>query len=456
MATPVIMPRQGQSVESCLIAKWHKKVGDAVKAGDLLFSYETDKAAFDEEARVDGILLDIFFEEGDDVPVLTNVCAIGNAGENVSEYNPSVQGKPGNEAMVQSAKAEADIKTAEPQTVERQPDSGNNEIRISPRAKHLAEKIGVDIRYATPSGPHGRVIERDVEKLAETGPLLTPAASEEYSRYAPGYVAAGTGIGGRITVGDLRNAAVNNVGTTAQEKTDAVEHPNVYEEVKLTNIRKVIAKAMHNSLSTTAQLTLNASFDATDILAFRKKLKENREKLGLQNITLNDIILYAVSRTILKHRELNAHFLDEKMLLFKDVHLGTAVDTERGLMVPTIFNANRKSLDELAAEAKKLAEECQKGTINPDYLKGASFTVTNLGALDIESFTPVINPPQTGILGVCNINQRVREKDGQYVYYPAMSLSLTFDHRALDGAPAARFLKDLKISLENFSILLAK
>jgi len=166
--------------------------------------------------------------------------------------------------------------------------------------------------------------------------------------------------------------------------------------------------------------------------------------------------LYAVSRTLLNHKELNAHFMDDKMLLFNTVNLGVAVDTERGLMVPTIFNAERKSLNEISKEAKVLISECQKGTINPDLLKGGSFTVTNLGTLDIESFTPVLNPPQTGILGVNTIVQRVKEVNGEYVYYPAMGLSLTFDHRALDGAPAARFLKELKTNLENFTVMLAK
>ena len=156
------------------------------------------------------------------------------------------------------------------------------------------------------------------------------------------------------------------------------------------------------------------------------------------------------------HRELNAHFLDDKMLLFNNVNLALAVDTERGLMVPTIFNCDLKSLNEISKEARQLVKMCQTGTINPDLLKGGSFTVTNLGTLGIESFTPVLNPPQTGILGVNTIVRRAREVGGEYEFYPAMGLSLTFDHRAVDGAPAARFLQELASSLENFSVLLAK
>jgi pyruvate dehydrogenase E2 component (dihydrolipoamide acetyltransferase) len=262
----------------------------------------------------------------------------------------------------------------------------------------------------------------------------------------------GTGIGGKITTSDLQQPVMPEKQPVHSEQSVQDE----YEERALNRIRKVIAKNMHHSLSSTAQLTLNTSFDATDILAYRKKLKISMDRLGLHNITINDIILYAVSRTLLNHKELNAHFLDDKMHIFHNVHLGVAVDTERGLMVPTVLNANKKSLNEISGEVKILAEECQKGTINPDMLKGGSFTVTNLGSLGIESFTPVLNPPQTGILGVNTITQNVKEVNGEIVYYPSITLSLTFDHRALDGAPAARFLKELKTNLENFSILLAK
>jgi pyruvate dehydrogenase E2 component (dihydrolipoamide acetyltransferase) len=168
------------------------------------------------------------------------------------------------------------------------------------------------------------------------------------------------------------------------------------------------------------------------------------------------MILFAVSRVILNHRSLNANYLDDTMRFFNTVNLGIAVDTERGLLVPTLMHAEKLSLNELSAQAKALIGEAQKGTIAPDKLKNGSFTVTNLGSLGIESFTPVINPPQTGILGVDTITRRIKEVNGEDVTYPAMGLSLTFDHRALDGAPAAKFLKDLVNALENFDMLLIK
>jgi len=177
----------------------------------------------------------------------------------------------------------------------------------------------------------------------------------------------------------------------------------------------------------------------------------------LPNITLNDFILFAVSRTLLNHPDLNAHIVEGNVLRrFKDVHLGVAIDTPRGLMVPVIFYANRKSLSEIAVEAKELAKQAQAGTINPDLLQGGTFTVSNLGALGVEMFTPVLNPPQTGILGVCNIINRLKEAGGEYKPYPAMGLSITYDHRAIDGAPEARFAQELISNLENFSILLVK
>ena len=447
MATPVIMPRQGQSVESCIIAKWHKQKGDKVEVGDQLFTYETDKATFDEEATVAGTLIDVFFEEGDDVECLLNVCVIGEEGEDTAAFRPDGAGDaPAAEEKKEEAPAAA-AQAAAP--VAQLSDTAKENVFISPRAKNHADKLGVDVRFAEGSGPNGRIIERDVEALAQSGVAFTKAAQAEGAGSDAKF--EGTGIGGRVTTGDLKKP----VAQAVQEAMQA-EEGVAYTDVPLTNIRKVISKAMHNSLASTAQLTLNTSFDATEIMAYRKKLKANAEALGLGNITLNDIVLYAVSRTLLAHKDLNANMLDDKMRIFNHVNLGVAVDTPRGLMVPNIFCAELKTLSEISAETKELAKACQGGTISPDLLNGGSFTVTNLGSFGIESFTPVLNAPQTGILGVDTIVQRAKEVNGEIVYYPAMGLSLTFDHRALDGAPAARFLKELCTNLENFNLLMAK
>ncbi|HYE82094.1 MAG TPA: dihydrolipoamide acetyltransferase family protein [Clostridia bacterium] len=452
MAVPVIMPKQGQSVESCIIGKWYRKKGEQVREGELLFSYETDKASFDEEARVSGILLDVYFEEGDDVLCLTNVCVIGEAGEDTEAYNPNT--KSTSEEGTVTAAAEAKLQNTGDSSGEAYAPAASaaeGRVKISPRARNYAEKAGVDYRYAAPSGPDGRIMEKDIMALEGTGYTMTPAAREKLMGLQPGQLPAGTGLGGRITTADLVPG-----GQQASDNAGLQPEGPSYEEVKLTNIRKTIAKAMFHSISTTCQLTFNTSFDATDILEFRKKLKEGGDRLGLGNITLNDMILFAVSRTLLRHKDLNAHFLGDSMRYFKNVNLGVAVDTERGLMVPTVFAADTKSLNDISGEVKGLIEECRSGSINPDKLKNGSFTVTNLGAMGVESFTPVLNPPQTGILGVNSIVQRAREKEVGYEFYPAMGLSLTFDHRALDGAPAARFLQELVNDLENFSVMLAK
>lgn len=423
MATAVIMPRQGQSVESCIITAWNKKVGDEVKEGDILFSYETDKSSFEEAAAVSGTMLAILYQEGDEVPCLENVCVIGAAGEDLSAFtkeNIDAQ-KPAEVKQEEAPKAE-EKKEEAPAT---QATNTDGRVFVSPRAKALAEKTGVDYKDATPTGPDGRIIERDVQTLLDQG---VQPKTEVKAEAAPKAAAP----------------------APAEDAAD-------YEDVKLSNVRKVIARSMHDSLANSAQLTMNASFDATEIQAFRAGVKASGEAMGLANITLNDIVCFAVAKTLVDFKDLNAHFLDDKIRLFKNVHLGVAVDTERGLLVPTVRNANTLTLNAFAKASKKLINEAKEGHINPDLLAGASFTVTNLGSFGIEAFTPVINPPQAAILGVCGITTRVRAgKDGSVETYPAMGLSLTIDHRAVDGAPGAKFLKALCTNLEHFNQLLAK
>ncbi len=413
MANAVIMPKAGITVESCIIGNWEKKVGDEVKVGDILFTYETDKASFECESTEEGTLLEIFFNDGDEVPCLVNVCAIGNKGDDCSALRPSDAAEA---APAVEAEAEPEVKAEAPVVVAESTAVDGEKSAISPRAKKLAERAGVDAALATPTGPNGRIIERDVRAIMDNAPVAAPA-----------------------------KAAVA-----------AVEAKEEYKDVKFSGIRRAISKSMHTSLSTMAQLTHNTSFDASAILAYRKQLKAMGGEYA--GITLGDIVLYAVSRTLLNHPDLNANMLDDNNIrLFSHVNLGVAVDTPRGLMVPTIFHADEMSLLEISKAVKELAAECREGNISPDKLSGGSFTVSNLGNLGVESFTPVINPPQTGILGVCGTTDRVRKSaDGGIELYPAMGLSLTYDHRAVDGSPAARFQKELGDNLENFTVLLAK
>ena len=300
MATPVIMPRQGQSVESCIIAKWNKNKGDTVEIGDVLFSYETDKASFEETAKVGGTMLDIFFEEGDDVPCLLNVCVIGNPGEDVSEFKPASEDDDAPAApAAEAAPAAAQVVEAAPVAT-----AVSGDMKISPRARNLAEKSCANLNLAQASGPHGRIIERDVERLIAEGKISTYAAADAYAGASADI--AGSGVGGRVTVADM--AAPVSAVPAAMADSDVPE----FEEVKNSNIRKVIAKSMHTSLSTMAQLTFNTSFDATAILNYRKILKEQGEAYGMEKVTLNDMILFAVSRVLLNHKVLNSYFADDK------------------------------------------------------------------------------------------------------------------------------------------------
>ena len=417
MANAVIMPKAGITVESCIIGTWEKKVGDEVKVGDILFTYETDKASFECESTEEGTLLEIFFNDGDEVPCLVNVCAVGNPGEDCSALRPAGEGAEEATPAAAEEAPKAEEKAAPAAIAESTAVEGEKSA-ISPRAKKLAERAGVDASLATPTGPNGRIIERDVRTLMDNPVTAMETAS------AP-------------------------VAAPAAPEAE-------YEDVKFSGIRRAISKSMHTSLSTMAQLTHNTSFDATAILNYRKLLKNCEGDLA--GVTLGDIVLYAVSRTLKNHPDLNAHMLDDNNIrLFKHVNLGVAVDTPRGLMVPTIFHADEMSLVEISKAVKELAAECREGNISPDKLTGGTFTVSNLGNMGVESFTPVINPPQTGILGVCGTVERVKKlPDGTITTYPAMGLSLTYDHRAVDGTPAARFQKELGKNLENFTALLAK
>lgn len=437
MANFVIMPRQGQSVESCIITTWHKKVGDEVKEGDILFSYETDKSAFDEPSQFTGVILHSFAEEGDVVDCLSPVCIIGDAGEDISGMVGAPAAEEAAEAPSKDAPAEEAAPTAAPEVTK----NDGERIRISPRAKHLALKTGVDMTRVSPTGPHGRIIERDINAALDAGYVATTAFVEDF-------------LAGKIVESAAEEThAASAVPAAAPTAAPAAADFRAYTETPLTNVRRVIAKAMHASLSEMAQLTLNSSFDATSLLSYRKLLKEKGEALGLSKVTLNDMVLYAVARILPNYPEINANLVDNSFRTFAHANVGMAVDTDRGLLVPVIFGADTLSLAEISAKAKSLAGGAREGCLSPDEMSGGSFTVSNLGSLGIESFTPVINPPQTAILGVCCTVNRLKA-DG--TVYPAMGLSLTFDHRAVDGAPAAKFLKELCTSLENFELLLAK
>jgi len=440
MAIPVLMPRQGQSVETCILGEWYKKKGDAVKVGDLLFSYETDKASFEEDAKVDGILLDIFFVEGDEVPVLVNVAVIGNAGESVHEFSPggAVNAPVISETIASATKTEVEEYATEVKMVV----ETLGKVKISPRAKHAAEKMGVAYQQLQGSGPEGRIIERDIEAAALVTPKLTPLAQEKLKAEGLKVGETTNGLGGKAVATDL--VSYNPI------------YSDDFEVKKLTNMRKLIAKAMHASLQNSAQLTHHMSADARKIMALRKRFKKALDAGQItQNITINDLVCFATIKALKKFPQVNTHFVGDSMRWFKKVHLGLAVDTDRGLMVPAIKNADDLSLEGLSAQMNSIAAQCRKGNVSPELLapEAATFTISNLGNYGVEMFTPVINIPQTAILGVCTIVPRPKDLgDGVYGFVPMIGLSLTYDHQALDGGEATLFLREIKEQIENLEI----
>ncbi|MDR2938515.1 MAG: 2-oxo acid dehydrogenase subunit E2 [Prevotellaceae bacterium] len=439
MATVVIMPKQGQSVESCILTEFKKKKGDSVAEGEVLFAYETDKASFEEVAQTSGTVLELFYAEGDEIPVLTNVMVIGAAGESVDEFRTG--GAPA-AAPVEVKKEEVKTTAAPVAQAAAVAASAGASSAVSPRAKNLADKAGIPTASISGTGPHGRVIERDVENAIANSPKLTPLA-KAVAKETGAVATSGSGLAGMAKAADL--TAPKNVvyGTDSEVKP-------------LTNMRKLIAKAMHASLQNSAQLTHHLSADARRILELRKKVKNAVEKQGFPtNITLNDMVCLAVIKALKKYPQVNAHFLGDSVRLFNKVHLGLAVDTERGLMVPVVKNADDLSIQGLANQLKEIANACKKGSIDPDLLssEAASFTVSNLGNYGVEVFTPVINLPQAAILGVNTIVPRPKDLgDGVYGFVPHIGLSLTYDHRALDGGEATRFLKQIATEIETLEI----
>jgi pyruvate dehydrogenase E2 component (dihydrolipoamide acetyltransferase) len=410
MATAVIMPKQGQSVETCIITKWFKSKGESVSTGDILFSYETDKAAFDLESPADGILLDIFFAEGSEVPVLANVAVIGKSGEASASFN---QGTPAAAMPVAPPVQESSAAAPPPLIPESVPASApsDSRIRISPRAKLLAVDKGINISNLSGTGPNGRIITADIENILKTSAPVIKSVPSDGSEYS---------------------------------------------EQPLSNVRKLIARAMHASLQNSAQLTHHMSADVRRLLAARKKVKENISAGKVQqDITLNDMVCWCVIRALEKFPEANTHFLDNNIRTFHKVHLGIAVDTPRGLMVPTVKNASDLHLSALSVALKSAADACKKGNISPELIQStsATFTVSNLGNYGVEMFTPVVNLPQAGILGVCTIINRPADLgNNTFGFVPYIGLSLTYDHRAIDGGPATLFLREIKEQIENFSL----
>ena len=441
MATIVVMPQLGNSVESCIIVEWMIAEGDTVAVDQTLASIETDKSTMEVPSTAAGTVLKLLWEEGDEVPVKDPLIIVGEPGEDISGLVPGADAAPAEAAPAEQASAPEQA-AAPAFATERATGA------VSPRARALAASRGVDASAISEgSGPHGRVIERDVAAAIAAGPVLTSAA-----RAAGVSATAGTGIGGRVSVADAGRTP-EAAPAAAVAAPAGADFPGASTSAPLKGVRKVVAKRMMESLTSTAQLTLNTTANAAGILALRKKVKNADEALGLNKITLNDLVCFAVSRTLPKYPVFNAHLEDGVLTQFEQVHLGFACDTPRGLLVPVIRSAQALGLKAFSDEAKRLAGGAIDGTIAPDFLSGGTFTVSNIGSFGIETFTPVINLPQTAILGVGAITPRPAvAADGTIGVEQRLNLSLTIDHQVIDGADGARFLRDLVAAIENIDV----
>lgn len=441
MATIVVMPQLGNSVESCIIVEWMIAEGDTVAVDQTLASIETDKSTMEVPSTAAGTVLRLLWEEGDEVPVKDPLIIVGEPGEDISGLVPGADAAPAEAAPAEQASAPEQA-AAPAFATERATGA------VSPRARALAASRGVDASAISEgSGPHGRVIERDVAAAIAAGPVLTSAA-----RAAGVSATEGTGIGGRVSVADAGRTP-EAAPATAVAAPAGADYPGASTSAPLKGVRKVVAKRMMESLTSTAQLTLNTTANAAGILALRKKVKNADEALGLNKITLNDLVCFAVSRTLPKYPVFNAHLEDGVLTQFEQVHLGFACDTPRGLLVPVIRSAQALGLKAFSDEAKRLAGGAIDGTIAPDFLSGGTFTVSNIGSFGIETFTPVINLPQTAILGVGAITPRPAvAADGTIGVEQRLNLSLTIDHQVIDGADGARFLRDLVAAIENIDV----
>ncbi len=441
MAQQVVMPKQGNTVESCIIVEWNVKVGDQVGIGDVICSAETDKSTIDVESTAEGTVLALLFQEGDEAPVMEAIAVVGEKGEKV-ELASSSEKAPAE--TKDEAVADEKSKTVAPATVAAQSAQGS-----SPRARNLASSLGVPVDSLSATGPKGRIIERDV--LSAVSQPLTPAAKQAALKDGILAPKSGSGIGGRVLASDLATPAAAQAPVAPSAPVEGT-----VTEIPVKGVRKVTARRMMESIHGTCQLTLHAFADATALKRLRAGFKASKEELGLSGITINDLMLFAVSRTLTQFPAFNAHFLGDKILQFSSVHLGMATDAPRGLLVPVIRDSQALSLKDISVEVKRLVSKCFEGTATPDELSGSTFTVSNVGSFGIEAFTPVLNVPEVAILGVGTIVPKpIEAKDGSVSFVPHIGLSLTMDHQAVDGADAARFLKALMENVASIDLLLA-
>lgn len=425
MAFEVTMPKLGLTMTEGTLTRWLVADGAEVKKGQPIFEIETDKVVNEAQADADGILR-IVAQAGSAVPVMGLVGYILALGE---EMPLTIPAQP---TMEKAA-------SAPPPPMEDSVQPVNRRL-ASPAAKRRARELSVDISEVQGTGEGGRITTADVEAFAEArGRAKASPLAKRMAREAGLDLATvpGTGPGGRITKEDVE-------GAIAQRESMEVAPTHTYasegEAVPLSGMRAVIAERMLASSQGTARVTLTSTVDATALVAIRAQLnQELSDRLGFR-FSYNDVLIKVLATALKEFPYMNAHQERGAVRLLPYVHIGLAVDTERGLMVVVVRDADQKSIQEIARDTRDKTERAMTGTISPDELSGGTFTLTNLGAFGVEAFTPIINPPEVAVLGVGRIEEAPMAYQGKVALRHRLALSLTFDHRWVDGAPAARFL----------------
>lgn len=431
MATFIIMPKLGLTMETGVVTKWLKQEGDAVKKGEAVFELETDKLNTNAEAPADGILRKILVQEGTEVPILKELAILAAADEDISALTGGAAPAPAAEAAAEQAEPAVQAPAA--------PARKDGRIIASPRARVVARELGIDLALVTPSGPKGRIVEKDVRSYkpapsVKASPLAAKAAADL------GVDLSAIQKDGRIMAADL----VSYLG-------GAPAAPVQREERKPMNgMRKAIAANMQNSHMTSPTVSFNISVEMTAMKDYRAQLAAG----GLK-VSYTDLLVKFVAKALTEFPLLNCS-VDGTDIIYKHyVNMGVAVALDDGLVVPNIPDADQKGLAQISQELKELSEAARAGTLSMDKMRGGTFTITNLGMFGIESFSPIINQPEVAILGVNAMEDRVVARDGAPVILPFMGLSLTADHRVVDGAVAARFLQRVKQLLEHPALMLA-
>ena len=454
----VIMPKLGLTMESGKIEKWHKKEGDKVETGDVLFEVMTDKVSLEVESYNSGILRKILKGEDDEVPVTEVVAYIGTADEKIPE--PGSQTPP-EETKTEEVPASAESAPAPAAAEKETPDTGGR-IKISPLARKIAGENNIDISKIAGSGPRGRIVKEDIEKIiASAGsgkeqrikisPLARKIAKEKGIDIKAAKI-IGSGPGGRIVKEDI--LAHDEKGGAKIETSAAQGELNVRSKTKLAGMRKVIAQRMSLSKSTIPHIVLNAKADTTNLISFREQLKEGVLKKYGVKITFTDLMLKAAAIALRENIDVNSSLQGEDYIIYEDVNVGMAVSVEDGLIVPTIFTCDKLEIADIARKRIEYIDKARTNKLELKEIQGGTFTVTNLGMFGIRNFSAIINPPQAAILAVGEIYKEPAAVDGKVEIRSFMDVSIACDHRIIDGAKAAKFLQNIVELIENPAMLI--